>query len=163
MTDQLIHDERTPAGLGQVITLTPHELRRESKGALGGGLSVRVPVANIQRFHAVSYQYVDLAGARRGTADQFLIVWTDDRGQTRREKWMVDVTAPSFNALLHGLEQLRPDASLLRVPTNEAHRQLGMTSLGNVQLYTVLGIVGVLVLLGGCGLLAILVAVAATG
>ena len=160
MVQQLIHDERTPAGLGQVITLTPHELRRESKGALGGGLSVVIPVAGIQKFHAVSYQYRTLTGAPRGTVDQFLISWVDASGQMHRDKWMVDVTAPSFGALLSGLEQLRPDASLLRLPTNEAHRQLGMTSLKSTQLYTILAVVGGLVVLGGCAITGLFVAIA---
>ncbi|MGE0789084.1 MAG: hypothetical protein AB7S26_25650 [Sandaracinaceae bacterium] len=150
-----IHDERTPQGIGQVITLTPEVLRRESKGLLGGGLSVTVPVPALKGFYAISYRYRSLMGGDRGAGpSQFLLSWQDPDGTPRRDTWMVDVGAPSFQTLLAALDQLRPDASLLSLPVEEAHGRLGATSLAKTQSMTVVVVVLAIVvplfcLLGG--------------
>ena len=154
---QWVHDERTPGGLGQVVTLTTTELRRESKGALGGGLSVVIPIAALRGFYAIAYHYVSVGGGNpRPGPSQFLVAWTDANGALRNDTWMVDVGMPSFRALLEALKQLKPDANLLALPPDEAHRRLGVASLSNVQGTTIKIVLAVvLVPMGLCLLLGI--------
>lgn len=140
---QWIHDERTPTGLGQIITLTATELSRESKGALGGGLQVRIPVQSLRGFYAVAYQHVSLTGASRPGPSQFLVSWTGPDGAQKNDTWMVDVSAPTFRKLLEGLAQLKPDANLLGLPIDEAHRRLGTTSLQKTQRVTIIVVLAV--------------------
>ncbi len=151
MSSQWIHDERTPTGLGQIITLTPTELRRESKGALGGGLQVIIPVQALRGFYSVAYQYVSVTGSSRGAGpSQFLVSWTGADGVVKSDTWMVDVSAPTFRKLLEGLATLKPDANLLGLPSDEAHRRLGKTSLKKVQSMTIAIVLGVVVSLTLC-------------
>jgi hypothetical protein len=155
---QWMHDERTPSGLGQVLTLTPEVLSRSSRGLLGGGLSESIPVGSIRAVSAVSYQRKGVLGEDRGQGPgQLTIRWADAQGRDKTDTWMVDVDAPTCRALLAALAQLRPDASTAGMSHSAAQVATGGTSLQRVQVITiavvVLGVVGVGCLLSAVALL----------
>lgn len=141
MTWTVVHDERF-GELGPVYTLSPEWLLMESRGALGGGLRKAIPVASIVGFYTVVYQFQGaLTGRDMGASEQFLIAWRDGQ-KTNRETWIVNVNAPSFRQLLDALAALRPDASLLGLPSSEAHSRLGMTRMTSTALIVVGLVVG---------------------
>ena len=118
----------------------------ESKAPLG---SVRkaIPVASIVGFYTIVYQFQGaLTGRDMGASEQFLIAWREGE-RINRETWIANVAAPSFRTLLDALVQLRPDASLLGLPSEEAHRRLGMTSMARTAMIVAGVIVGVVMLI----------------
>jgi hypothetical protein len=145
-------DLRSPQGFGPCVTLFADRLLLESRGALGGGLRDDIPLASIRGFYAVTYQFKDaLTHSNVGDAfDQFLVAWQDANGKDRVTKWMIDTRTPPFQALLGELARLRPDASLLHLPSADAHRALGVRSLNQIGcLATVITVVVVLVVIVG--------------
>jgi hypothetical protein len=139
-----VADQRSPQGFGPCVTLLADRLILESRGALGGGLRDDIPLAAIQGFYAVTYQHKDLTGGDVGQSfDQFLVAWMQPSGKRRVTKWMIDTRSPPFQALLQELARIRPDASLLHLPSNQAHKALGVRSLQQIQVLVV-----VVVLLG---------------
>src|SRR5690242_10077994 len=106
----LIHDERGPQGFGPVYTLTPELLSFRSSGPLGGSIGQDIPVAAIVGFYSASYRFVSVTGAERSRVEQFLIAWREQNG-VRRATWMVDICAPTFQAIVNALCGLRPDAN----------------------------------------------------
>ncbi len=150
-----VADQRSPQGFGPCVTLFADRLILESRGVLGGGLRDEIPLGAIQGFYAVTYQYKSVTGGDVGQAfDQFLVAWVQPSGKRRVTKWMIDTTSATFQALLQELARLRPDASLLHLPSNQAHKALGVRSLKQIQTLTV-----VVVLLGT--LLAVVVVIGA--
>jgi hypothetical protein len=152
-----LHDERGPSGLGPVYTLTPEWLSLKSKGALGGEVQEHIPVAAIYGFYVETTRFVSTMGEERSRDERFLIGWRNN-GAIRKSTWTPALNAPTFQALLHHLAQLRPDACLLGRPSGEAHRLLGMTSVSSVVWITMFATFGVVFLVVGGIILALVLA-----
>ncbi|APR80410.1 Hypothetical protein A7982_05757 [Minicystis rosea] len=154
MSQPIVHSERH-GDFGPVYTLTPESLVMESKAPLGS-LRKAIPVASIVGFYTVVYQFQGaLTGRDMGRSEQFLLAWREGE-RINRETWIVNVAAPSFRTLLEALARLRPDASLLGLPSQEAHRRLGMTSMARTAMI-VAGVIIVVVLLVVIAVIALVV------
>ena len=116
-------------------TLTPERLHVETRGGIGGA-SANIPVAGMSGFFAVSRK-ARVVGPRSAivrasqeiakAGGQLIVAWGE--GGIRKKKiFNLDIEAPSFVALLAELQRMRPDASLLHLPSAEAHRRLGVWS-----------------------------------
>lgn len=141
-----VADQRSPQGFGPVCTLSPDWLTYESRGALGGGIREQVPVAAIMGFYVAVTRFVQVgSGTETARDERFLVAWQTPQG-VRRVTWVLDVASPAFQGLLAQLALLRPHASLLGLPSAEAHRRLGMTSLAKVYVITIAATLAVVLL-----------------
>ena len=135
-----------------VYTLTPERLRVETKGTIGGP-SADVPVAAIRAFYAYSRR-IRIGGPRSaalaatqhvsGTQSRFIVQW-DESGTLRTKRFTLNANVPSFTALLQELARLRPDASLLPLPSEAAHARMGIWSLEKTTRVSMMIVIGALV------------------
>jgi len=113
------------------FTLTAERLTVATTG--GPGPSLGIPVAGIKQFFVETQPkpafsprgaVVSAAQAYAGKGS-LLLSWVDDAGKKRSKRLVAHIDEPLFKTFLEALVRLRPDASLLALPQNQALRQMG--------------------------------------
>jgi hypothetical protein len=113
------------------FTLTAERLTVATTGGPGPSLDIRV--AGITQYFIETQPrpsfsprgaVVKAAQAYAGKGS-LLLSWVDDAGKKRSKRLVAHVDEPLFKTFMVALVRLRPDASLLALPQNQALRQMG--------------------------------------
>ena len=121
------------------LTLLLTDERFVSKASMQ---NVDIPLSALRYFCVVPVK-TNLA-----TYDSELVVSWLESGKTKSKKIYVRQTDVSFKQFLSALEQRRPDASLLRLDTKTAQKQMGVTSTNKLAWVIALVFLAVIVLIG---------------
>ena len=142
------------------------DISTEGKGLLDKRRSIRIPFDTLRNFAVVptvAIQHVQGGRLHAPITDysydsELFLTWTSE-GKLRKKRTFVDARSETFQGIVRSLKEQRPDASLLDVTPDEAHKRMGFITARQ----TVWIIVGLLVGLPILGAAIILLVLGLTG
>jgi len=142
------------------IKLDPQgiEIITAGKGLIDQRRGIRIPIANLKNFAlvpTVAIQHVQGGKLHNPVTDysydsELFLTWTSD-GKTKKKRTFVDARSETIQGILRCLKEQRPDASLLDVSPEEAHKRMGFITARQTVRIIVALLVGLPIL--GAGLI----------